>query len=109
MFLLQCNTYDGTPIHLFCEHNSTKYLWLKLNRHFHSGLMFPILTPKAAIRDLFNDSVSNICLINHTLLLFKFCIYKYQSKLRLNINQLFVNILKIMKLKKVTAFSNVKK
>ena len=29
-----CNTNDETPIHLFCECNSTKYLWLQLNRHF---------------------------------------------------------------------------
>ena len=29
-----CNTNDEIPIHLFCECNSTKYLWLQLNRHF---------------------------------------------------------------------------
>ena len=41
-----CNTYNETPIPLFCECNSTKYLWLQLNRHFHCDLMFPSLTPR---------------------------------------------------------------
>ena len=36
-----CNTYDETPINLFCESDSTKYLWLQLNRHFHYDLTFP--------------------------------------------------------------------
>ena len=70
-----CNTYDETPIHLFCECNYTKYLWLQLNRHFRSGLTFPVLTPQIAILGLFNDFVSNIHLINHILLLFKLYIY----------------------------------
>ena len=42
-----CNTNDETPIHLFCECNSTKSLWLQLNRHLHSDLKFPELTPQA--------------------------------------------------------------
>ena len=67
-------------MHLFFECNSTKYLWLQLNRHFHSDLTFPVLTPQTAILGLFNDSVSNISLINH-----------------------------IKKLEKVTTFRNVKK
>ena len=104
-----CNTIDETPIHLFCECNSTKYLWLQLNRHFHSGLTFPVLTPQTAILGLFNDSVSNMCLINNILLLFKLYIYKSRNKHRLNINDLLPNILKIKKLKKVTAFGNRKK
>ena len=66
-----CNTNDETPIHLFCECNSTKYLWRQLNRHFHSDLTFYILTPQTAILGLLYDSVSNIHLINHMLLLFK--------------------------------------
>ena len=66
-----CNTNDETPIHLFYECNSTKYLWLQLNRHFHSDLTFPVLTPQTTILGLFNDSVSNIHLINDILLLFK--------------------------------------
>ena len=59
-----CNTNDETPIHLFCECNSTKSLWLQLNRHFHSDLKFPELTPQTAILGIFNDSVGNIHLIN---------------------------------------------
>ena len=104
-----CNTNDETPIHLFCECNSTKSLWLQLNRRFHSDLKFPELTPQTAIVDIFNDSVSNIHLINHILLLFKLYIYKYRNKHRLkNINELLVNILNIKKLEKVTAFGNAK-
>ena len=66
-----CNSNDETPIHLFCECSSTKSLWLQLNRHFHSDLKFPELTPQTAILGMLNDSVSNIHLINHILLLFK--------------------------------------
>ena len=66
------NTYDEIPIHLFCECDSTKYLWLQLNTHFHSDLTLSVLTPQTAILGLFNDSVSNKSLINHILLLFKF-------------------------------------
>ena len=80
-----CNTNDETSMHLFCECNSTKSLWLQLNRHFHSDLKFPELTPQTAIVGIFNDSVSNIHLINHILLLFKLYIYKSRSKHRLNI------------------------
>ena len=104
-----CNTNDKIPIHLFCERNSTESLWLQLNRHFHSDLKFPVLTPQTAISGIFNDSVSNIHLINHILLLFKLYIYKSRNKHRLNINELLANILNIKKLEKVTAFGNVKK
>ena len=90
-----CNTNDETPIHLFCECNSTKSLWLQLNRHFHSDLNFPVLTPQNAIIGIFNNSVSNIHLINHILLLFKLYICKSRNKHRLNINELLGNILNI--------------
>ena len=75
-----CNTNDETPIHLFCECNSTKSLWLQLNRHLHSDLEFPELTPQTVILGIFNDSVSNILLINHILFIFKLYIYKSRSK-----------------------------
>ena len=103
------NTYDETPIHLFCECNSTKYLWLQLNRHFRSDLTFPLLTPQTAILGLFHASVSKIHLINYILLLFKLYIYKSRKKHRLNINELLANILNIKKLEKMTAFGNAKK
>ena len=104
-----CNTNDETSIHLFYECNSTKYLWLQLNRYFHSDLTFHVLTPQTAILGLFNDSVSSIHLINDILLLFKLYIYKSRNKHRLNINKLFANILNIKKLEKVTAFGDAKK
>ena len=94
---------------MFCECDSIKYLWLQLNKHFISNSTFYILTPQTAILGLFNDSVSNIHLINHILLLFKFYIYKPRNKHGLNINDLLANILKIKKLEKVNAFGNVKK
>ena len=104
-----CNAYDETPIHLFCECNSTKYLWLQLSRHFRSDLKFPVLTPQAAILGLFNDSVSKIHPINHILLLFELYVYKSWNKHLLNINELLANILSIKKLEKMTAFGNAKK
>ena len=94
---------------MFCDCNSTKSLWLQLSRHFHSDLKFPELTPQTAIVGIFNDSVSNIHLVNHILLLFKLYIYKSGNKHRLNIHELLANILNINKLEKVTAFGNVKK
>ena len=77
--------------------------------HFHSDLKFPVLTPQTVILGIFNDSVSNIHLINHILLLFKLYIYKSRNKHRLNIHELLANILNIKKLEKVTAIGNVKK
>ena len=71
-----CNTNDETPIHLFCECNSIKSSWLQLNKHFDSNLKFPELTPQIPIVGIFNDSVSNIHLMHHILLLFKLYIYK---------------------------------
>ena len=103
-----CNTNDETPIHLFCKCNSTKSLWLQLNRHFHSDLKFLKLTTQTAIVGIFNDSASNIHLIDHILLLFKLYIYKSRNKHRLNIHELLANIFNIKKLEKVTAFGNVK-
>ena len=91
----------------FCECNSTKCLWLELNRHFNFDFTFPVLTPQTTILGLFNYFVSNI---NHILLSFKFYIYKSQNKHRQNINALLVNLFKIKKLEKITtAFGNVKK
>ena len=55
-----CSTSDEATIHLFCECNSAKYLWLYLNRYFYSDLTFPVLTPQTVILVIFNDSVSNI-------------------------------------------------
>ena len=104
-----CNTNDETRIHLFLECNATKSLWLQLNTHFHSDLKFPILTTQTAILRIFNDSVSNIHLINHILLLFKLYIYKSRNKHQVNINKLLANILNMKKVEKVTAFGNVKK
>ena len=99
-----CNSNDETPVRLICQCNSSKYLWLQLNRHFHSDL-----TPQTVFLHLFNDSVSTVHLINHILLLFKLYIYKSQNKHRLNIHELLANILNIKKLEKVTAIGNVKK
>ena len=62
-----------------------------------------------AILGLFNDSVSIVRLINHVFLLLKFYIYKSRNKHHVTINELLMNILKINKLEKVTAFDNVKK
>ena len=62
-----------------------------------------------AILGLINDSLSEIRLMNHILLLCKFYIYKSGNKHWLNINELLANILKVKKLEKLTAFVNVKK
>ena len=75
-----CNTTDEKPIHLFCECNSTKYLWLQLKMNGRSDLTFHLLTPQTAILGIFNDFVSNIYLINYILLLFILRIYKSQNK-----------------------------
>ena len=104
-----CSTNDETPIHLFCECISTKSLWLQLNKRFHSDLKFPELTPQTTIIGIFNDSVSNIHLVNNILLLFRLYIYKSRNKHRLNRHELLANILNIKKLEKVTAIGNVKK
>ena len=58
---------------------------------------------------LFNDSVSNIHLINQILLLFRLYIYKSQDKHRLNINELLANIIKFKELGKVTVSGNARK
>ena len=83
-------------------------MWLQLKRHFHFDLTFPVLS-QTAILGLFNDSASNIHLINYILLLFKCYIYKSQNKHRLNINELLTIILKVKKLEKAAVFGNVKK
>ena len=61
--------------------------------------------PQTATLRLFNDFVSNICLINDNFLLSKFHFEKSRNKNPLDINELLVNIHKI----KVTAFGNVNK
>ena len=69
---------------------------------------FPAFTPQTAILGLFNDSVSNVRLINHILLLFKLYIYESQNKHRINRTDFLANILKVRKLEKVTAFYAIK-
>ena len=70
---------------------------------------FSCINTADAILDLINDSLSEIRLMNHILLLCKFYIYKSGNKHWLNINELLVNILKVKKLEKLTAFVNVEK
>ena len=69
--------------------------------------MFPALTPQVVILGLFNDSVSNICLIDQILLLFKLYIYKFWNEHRLN--DFFGKVVKIKKPQKITTFNNAKK
>ena len=71
--------------------------------------MFPALTPQVVILGLFNDSVSNICLLDQILLLFKLYIYKFWNEHRLNINDFFGKVIQIKKSQKITAFNNAKK
>ena len=101
-----CVTNYETPTHLFCECNSSKSLWLQLNRHFYSDLTFPELKSQTAILGKFNVCLSNIHLLNHILFLFKLYIYKSRNKHGLNIHELLANILNI---ENVIAFGNVKK
>ena len=82
-----CDKYDETPIHLFSECDSTICLWLKLKKHFHCVLTFPVLTPQTTILDLFHDSTSNLRLVNDIMLLFKLYIYKSRNEHWLNINE----------------------
>lgn len=102
-----CNTHGETPIHLFCGCDSTKCLWLQLNKYCHFDLKFPVWTPQTAVPGLVNDTVSNICLINHILSLF-IIFTSTRNKHQLNINDLLANIFEIKKLEKVTTYGNVK-
>ena len=77
-----CKTQEETIMHSFYDCVHTQLLWKKLQTYLSSHLSIPTLTPQSAIFSFIDIEDSKI--VNHILIIFKFCVYKSRNKINLN-------------------------
>ena len=83
----------------------TKQLWNKLRQYFSQFINISQSTPQSSILGIFdNNQLSE--LINHLLLIFKFCIYSTRNTKQLNFDNLKITIKKIKEIEKQLNSSN---
>ena len=100
-----CNEEEETPLHLFHSCLKIKQLWNRLRQCFSQFINIPLSTPQSSILGIF-DNNQHSELINHLLLIFKFCIYSTRNTKQLNFNNLMITIKKIKETVKELTSSN---
>ena len=107
-----CNLHNETPFHIFYECDHIKCLWSDLVQCFQNTLITTTLTPQTIILGIL-DSISNNSFfenskifINHILLIFKLCVYKFREKKFININNLMDEIGQVERIEKGIALNN---
>ena len=104
-----CNREEETILHTFYSCIFTKALWNDLKNSVEGFLQLPNLTPQSAMFD-FLDINTNVYLIsNHSLLIFKFYIYKARSTKEVNFNILKIKIKKVQGTEKNISKNNADK
>ena len=79
-------------------------------RHYcQSGFVIPILNPQSATFGFFETGPNLVILLNHILLLYKYCIYSSRDPSRLSFKALLKNILKVFVLGKNILSGNERK
>ena len=88
-----CKTQEETIMHSFYDFIHTQLLWKKLQTYLSSHLSIPTLTPQSAIFGFID--IEDFKIVNHILIIFKFCIYKSRNKINLNFEYLKHRITKV--------------
>ena len=96
-----CKCEEETTIHLFRICRKTQALWTQFTSHLNRHLNLPYLTPQSAIFGFLNISNKDYLIVNHLLLLFKYCIYNARDRKHLFFEALMKNIKKSMILRKI--------
>ena len=79
-----CMEEPESPIHLFHSCTKTNFLWTQLHS-FQNVLIVPPITPQSAIFGFIDHKV-NYHLINHTILILKYYVYKTRENGSLDFN-----------------------
>ena len=88
-----CKSRDETMIYVFYDCAHIQMVWTKLQSYLASSLKILNLTPQSAIFGFIHTEEYKI--INHFLLIFKFCIYKSRNKMQLQFQYLKHKITKV--------------
>ena len=75
-----CKREEETIIHLFHCCRKTQALWTQLTSHLNRHLNLPYLPPKSVIFGFLDISNKDYLIVNHLLLLFKYCIYNARDR-----------------------------
>ena len=79
-----CSLEEVTSMHIFYNCNHTKILWETLKYYIQNNLDLPSLTSRSAIFGFTDSQSENFIIINHLLLIFKYCNFKSRSNKRLS-------------------------
>ena len=70
-----CKCEEETTIYFFYIYRKTQALWTQLIFHLKGHLNLQHLTPQSAFFGFLDNSNKDYLIVNHFLLLFKYCIY----------------------------------
>ena len=88
-----CKTQEETIMHSSYDCVHTQLLWKKLQTYLSSHLSIPTLTPQSAIFGFID--IEDFKIVNHILIIFKFCVYKSRNKINPNFEYLKHRITKV--------------
>ena len=103
-----CQFENETPICLFHGCIKTNLLWYKLKEFLKTKLDLPVNMPQSAIFG-FLSSENDSDIINHLLLIFKYCLFKSRDYKKLSLEVLKKEIVKIYNIEKQICLNNFKK
>ena len=102
-----CNSENETPIHLFYCCHQTNSLWSKLQQLLNSEILLQN-SPQSALFG-FPDNKENFEVISHLHLIFKYYLFKVRSTIKMILEGLKKNVIKIHSIEKQTFFNDSKK
>ena len=103
-----CKLVDETALHLYYQCVVIKDLWNKLKNLVGQSLEIPNITPQSAIFGFHDIDNTDIIIINHLLLIFKWYVYKSRDKGKIDLKALLNSFKKIQHLEELVSANNVK-
>ena len=103
-----CKLVDETALHLYYQCVVIKDLWNKLKNLVGQSLEIPNIKPQSAIFGFHDIENTDIIIINHLLLIFKWYVYKSRDKGKTDLKALLNSFKKIQHLEELVSANNVK-
>ena len=104
-----CILQDETTNHIFAECKFAIKLWSDLKDYCQYSFDLPILNPQSATFGFFKIDPDLVILLNHLLLLYKYCIYSSRDSSKLSLAVLLKNMKKFFDLEKKISSGNERK
>ena len=98
-----CKCEEEATIHLFHICRKTQALWTQLTSYLNRHFNVPHVTLQSAIFGFLYISIKDYLIVNHLLLLFKYCIYNARDRKHLIFEALMKNIKNIYDIEKNVA------